>query len=328
MHPILPHLERLLGGGSFGHRAQISKSDHVPLGTRDVIIQPGRGTASEAEEQIRGQPAHMDLVPAFRCPITGECLDDPVVTSDGHTYSRAGIEDWLQRGHRTSPLTNVPLASAELLPNHALRNAIEQSIHQVDAASLEVTGQVLGESTFGRVRAGWLRVGRNRRLPVAVKTIDMPGSEQEAVEKELKAHRHAAQHCSGVCLLFGSCQHDGRLCIVMKQYERSLRAAIAAGPLDDATVCRWAHTLFRALDQLHESGLVVRDIKPENILLDAHGEAVLSDFGISARLQTVATVDAGVRGTFNYMAPEAFDERNAPGPPLDVWSMACVVVEM
>ena len=73
--------------------------------------------------------------------------------------SEQAIEGWLQRGYQTSPLTNVPLASAELLPNHALRNAIEQSIHQVDAASLEVTGQVLGESTFGRVRAGWLRVG-------------------------------------------------------------------------------------------------------------------------------------------------------------------------
>ena len=53
---------------------------------------------------------------------------------------------------------------------------------------------------------------------------------------ELRAHRHAAKHCSGVCLLFGSCQQGGRLCIVMKQYERSLRRAIDADPLDHANV--------------------------------------------------------------------------------------------
>jgi hypothetical protein len=63
----------------------------------------------------------------------------------------------------------------------------------------------------------------------------MPGAEQEAVERELRAHRHAAKHCSGG-LLFGSCQQGGRLCIVMKQYERSLRRAIDADPLDHANV--------------------------------------------------------------------------------------------
>ena len=50
---------------------------------------------------------------------------DPAICSDGHSYERSVIEDWL-RGHDCSPQTNAPLASKVLTPNHALRNAIEE----------------------------------------------------------------------------------------------------------------------------------------------------------------------------------------------------------
>ena len=113
----------------------------------------------------------------------------------------------------------------------------------------------------------------------------------------------------------------------MKQYERSLRRTIDAGQLDDANVCQWANTLFLGLDQLHGSGLVVRDIKPENILLDWHGKSVLSNFGISALLGTRSIVESSIKGTFNYMAQEAF-ELGPINLPRDIWSMAYVVVEM
>eukprot|EP00930_Biecheleria_cincta_P048415 TRINITY_DN33730_c0_g1_i1.p1 TRINITY_DN33730_c0_g1~~TRINITY_DN33730_c0_g1_i1.p1 ORF type:complete len:238 (-),score=32.49 TRINITY_DN33730_c0_g1_i1:52-711(-) len=59
------------------------------------------------------------------CVITGEPFQDPVICADGHTYERAAIEDWLTRGHRTSPLTNKHLAHVKLIPNHAVRGAVE-----------------------------------------------------------------------------------------------------------------------------------------------------------------------------------------------------------
>ena len=62
----------------------------------------------------------------YVCSITQELLADPVVCVDGHSYSRAAIEDWFQRGHRTSPITNLPLYSTVLTPNHELRAAIEE----------------------------------------------------------------------------------------------------------------------------------------------------------------------------------------------------------
>jgi hypothetical protein len=51
-------------------------------------------------------------------------MSDPVVCSDGHTYERSAIEEWLL-SHFTSPVTNMRLHHNQLVPNYSLRNLIE-----------------------------------------------------------------------------------------------------------------------------------------------------------------------------------------------------------
>eukprot|EP00966_Prymnesium_polylepis_P207622 4809327-Prymnesium_polylepis.1 len=63
---------------------------------------------------------------AFECPISGEVMIDPVTCADGHTYEREQIERWFATGAVTSPATGAPLPHMQLIPNHALRNAIEE----------------------------------------------------------------------------------------------------------------------------------------------------------------------------------------------------------
>ena len=60
----------------------------------------------------------------FMCPITQRLIKDPVITCDGHTYEREAIEKWFVM-HVTSPLTGLALDSNVLVPNHAMRKAIE-----------------------------------------------------------------------------------------------------------------------------------------------------------------------------------------------------------
>ncbi|EIE25801.1 hypothetical protein COCSUDRAFT_60813 [Coccomyxa subellipsoidea C-169] len=55
-------------------------------------------------------------------PKDVDLLKDPVVAADGFTYSRAAIEEWLRRGHNTSPMTNKRLANKHLVPNNAMRS--------------------------------------------------------------------------------------------------------------------------------------------------------------------------------------------------------------
>jgi hypothetical protein len=60
------------------------------------------------------------------CPISIDLLVDPVFAADGHTYSRAEIQAWLDTGKRTSPKTNEPLAHTILTPNHLARSMVQE----------------------------------------------------------------------------------------------------------------------------------------------------------------------------------------------------------
>lgn len=61
----------------------------------------------------------------FKCPISLEIMSDPVILSSGHTFDRVSIQRWLDAGHRTCPITKLPLPDHPLLiPNHALRSLI------------------------------------------------------------------------------------------------------------------------------------------------------------------------------------------------------------
>ncbi|CAM4746651.1 unnamed protein product [Rotaria magnacalcarata] len=65
------------------------------------------------EEQIRKADGD-NMLACFTCPLTKDIFQDPVVLSDGFTYERAAIQQWLDTGHTRSPMTNIELASVAL----------------------------------------------------------------------------------------------------------------------------------------------------------------------------------------------------------------------
>ncbi|WP_030435667.1 diguanylate cyclase [Actinoplanes subtropicus] len=98
-------------------------------------------------------------------------------------------------------------------------------------------------------------------------------------------------------------QAGGRAYMIMDLVEgRSLAAALAAGPLPVAESVRVVRAVAEVLAAVHDVGLVHRDVKPQNIMLQPDGRARLIDFGMVARND----VEAGdtVAGTFLYAAPE------------------------
>jgi hypothetical protein len=100
------------------------------------------------------------------------------------------------------------------------------------------------------------------------------------------------------------------------------------GALPEARVRSLARDLASALAYVHVNGVVHRDVKPSNVLIDGNGHGRLTDFGV-ARLvdQTRVTQTATVIGTAAYMAPEQIEGRDV-GPAADVYSLGLVVIEM
>ena len=96
--------------------------------TRQALEDVLRAGGGESNTSVAGEPVPPAPVPPqYLCPITGEVMEDPVTTADGHAYERAAIAQWLQ-AHDTSPVTNEQLPNRELAPAHALRQLIEEFV--------------------------------------------------------------------------------------------------------------------------------------------------------------------------------------------------------
>jgi hypothetical protein len=110
--------------------------------------------------QRQGKP-----VPVFFCSITGEIMRDPVATADGQPYERAAVESWLERND-TSPANGAKLHSKTLVPNVALRQAVEEWEHayalHVRRADIELRGLALAAGSFKTVYRGTLRLSKGK----------------------------------------------------------------------------------------------------------------------------------------------------------------------
>ena len=108
---------------------------------------------------------------------------------------------------------------------------------------------------------------------------------------------------------------------------QSLSARLHDGPLDAAAVTRLGAVLADALAVVHARGVVHRDVKPANVLLDTDGHPWLTDFGIARIVDATRVTATGVVvGTAAYMAPEQV-RGEAVGPPADVYALGLVLLE-
>ncbi|KAL1495296.1 hypothetical protein AB1Y20_017156 [Prymnesium parvum] len=107
--------------------------------------------------------------------------------------------------------------------------------------------------------------------------------------------------------------------------ERRRRAVGGAGGMDEASVRFYAAVIVLVLEHIHSRGFVYRDLKPSNLLLDAHGHPLLADFGAAAPLGASGRAMSAL-GTWEYAAPELLRRRGAT-PAADWWAAGVVTLE-
>ncbi len=190
----------------------------------------------------------------------------------------------------------------------------------------------LGRGAMGVVlRAFDPAIGRE----VAIKMLAPgPAIGPEEVERfEREARATAKLRHPGIVSVLDVGREGDRAFVVMELVSGgTLAELLAGGPPREEALSRIVE-VARALDHAHRSGIVHRDVKAANVLIDASdGRAVLSDFGLaldaggSARARLTAT--GMILGTPRSMAPEQVDGvREAIGPKADVWALGVLIFD-
>ena len=144
---------------------------------------------------------------------------------------------------------------------------------------------------------------------VAVKVLADRYAQQDEARARFRREALAAARLSAapnVVTVFDVAEHDGRPLIVMEYLEGgSVYDRLRAGRVPRDEALTWLEQTALALDRAHASGIVHRDVKPANLLLDREGNVHVSDFGIaSASGADMLTEPGTVLGTAGYISPE------------------------
>ena len=184
----------------------------------------------------------------------------------------------------------------------------------------------LGSGGSGSV---WLAVDAQTGLDVALKIIPREGKAAARAEREALAARRLRHER---CVRAYDVGHDASHVYIAYEYVagRTFREAIRAGAVSDRDAVEVAAQVLEALAYAHRSGIVHRDVKPANILLEDRDRvaARLLDFGL-AQFDGADTLTAvgDVPGTLAYISPERLAGAEAT-PASDVWSVGVLLWEV
>ena len=189
---------------------------------------------------------------------------------------------------------------------------------------------VLGQGGFGRVyRAHDPQLDRE----VALKVPRFAPDEPEQVERFLGEAKAAARLRHPNLVAVFESGRDGDDYYIVSEFVEGLPLSerLRHDPPDFRQAAAWVRDLARALAYAHGEGIIHRDIKSANVLIDRDGRPQLTDFGLAKRVgeDATRTADGAVLGTPAYMAPEqARGDGAAVGPHSDQFSLGVVLYEL
>ncbi len=226
------------------------------------------------------------------------------------------MTDWLEeRCDDVGAVPRLPVSPEELgLPRKVGRYELRE---------------LIGEGGFGYVFRAY---DPELQRPVAVKVAHPSRTASpEETERFLDEARRAAQLKHASIVPVHDVGRDGPWLYIVSDLVDGcdLGATLRLRRMPVAESAQIVARVADALECAHRNGLVHRDVKPANILLDREGNVFLTDFGIAVTREQLEDGAIPVEGTLAYMAPEQLVPTDGQvGPPSDVYSLGVVLYEL
>jgi len=188
--------------------------------------------------------------------------------------------------------------------------------------------EVIGRGSYGKVRRG---MHQKTRKQVAIKVLYKTMMEQVEIDRAIREaeilrklrHPHIVEFIEMI-------ETDKKLFMVMEYVNGTdlMSFILKKGKLSEKESNRFFKQIVSALDYCHRQGVIHRDIKHSNILVDQHGDLKLIDFGLSNFFVQNGKLMASFCGTPAYAAPEMILGLQYSGPEVDLWSLGVVTYSM
>ena len=201
-------------------------------------------------------------------------------------------------------------------------------------------GQLIGKGTFGRV---YLGMNATTGEFLAVKEVEVPPKLVAQNDKNrvrelvasLNQEIETMQHLDHVNIVqYLGCERKETSISIFLEYISggSIGSCLRRhGKFEESVVASLTRQTLSGLAYLHREGILHRDLKADNILLDVDGTAKISDFGISKKTDNIYGNDRtnSMQGSVFWMAPEVIRPQDEGySAKVDIWAVGCVVLEM